>query len=197
MPKVRIPSLDEYAAAIKAVAESIASDFTKPDDDFHPQMQLLPGDGSGIHVAPIPGQLLASPELKDLLAQRVMAPAIEAVGAKLMSWLMSAWSLEFEGIPRAEAMARFERAEREGIAVNPDRVEIVILTAIDAHRVLTSTAKIMRTAIGPPTLGPWEDWSDKYPTGVATGRFVEPLQAALRDSSGRPNPEFLRHMRGA
>lgn len=174
---------------VTRVAEQIADNFEKPGDtdDFHPVMVAMPGDGSDFGVFALPGELLGQGEAgKDILADKIMVPIIDAMGAKMISWTMSAWALELEGMNEADARAAVQLALRNGLANHPNRVERVMVTAISSHDFESQLAEIRRSAIAPPTLGPWEDWKRKGPADQrhVEGRFFEPLQAALRDSSG-------------
>lgn len=185
-----LPPLREFADRICEIAGQIADNFTRPDEDFYPVMVAFPGDNSGFKTFALPGDLLEQGEHgKDILAEQVMVPVIDAFGARMLSWTMSAWNLNLSGaktIEEAQAMAA--EARRIGLSKHPDREEIVIINCLDALDWETRVAEIRRTAIGPPSLGAWRDFK-RDGAGQATieGRFVEPIQAALRDSSGLPN----------
>lgn len=199
MPKIKLPTLPEFAMHMRTIVESIASDFEHPGDadDFHPQVTLLPGDGSGFIATAIDPNFFANEKAKDVLADVVLPQMIEASGAKMLAMVLSVWAIEFDGMNEAEARAALAEAQRRPIGDHPNRVERVIVTAYDSHSIAVWTAKILRHRNKPPTLTPWEDWMEKSDDHelVTDGRFVDPLQAALRDSSGRPNPEFLARMR--
>lgn len=191
-----LPPLRDFASHVTTIAEAICQGFDKPDDDFYPVMVAFPGDGSGFKAFALPGDLLAQGEHgKDLLADQVMVPVIDAFGARMISWTMSAWNLNLAGAKtEAEARAMAAEARRDGISNHPNREEIVIINCLDALDWETRVAEIRRTAIGPPSLGEWRDFKRDYPGGSPTieGRFVGPIQDALRDSSGVPDGRKIR-----
>lgn len=195
-----LPPLREFADQVSGIAGQIAGSFTRPDDDFHPVMVAFPGDGSGFKAFALPGELLGSEHGKDILADQIMVPVIDAFGARMVSWTMSAWNLNLTGAKtEAEARAMATEARRIGISKHPNREEIVIINCLDALDWESRIAEIKRTAITPPTLGDWRDWKRERPDGASEsarpsieGRFVEPIQDALRDSSGVPDGRKIR-----
>lgn len=193
-----LPPLREFADRISQIAQQIADAFTTPDDDFHPVMVAFPGDGTGFKTFALPGDLLDQGERgKDALAEKVMVPVIDAFGARMISWTMSAWNLNLSGAKTVEqARAMATEARRIGLANHPDREEIVIINCLDALDWETRVAEIRRTAIGPPSLGPWRDFKRDHPgSETIEGRFVEPIQDALRDSSGVQDGRKIRALR--
>jgi hypothetical protein len=193
MPSPKTPALPQFVGIIRQICDRIAADFDAPDSDFAPIMVVLPGDGSDFRVFGLPGELLGGGEEgKDILADEIMVPIIDAVGAKMLAWTMSAWTLELEGMNEAAARRAVALAQAQGLSNHPNRVERVMVTAIDSHNVESWSAQIHRTAIAPPTLGEWEDFMRKFgDKATVEGRFLDPLQAALRDSSGKPDPDKL------
>lgn len=194
-----LPPLSTFADHVCDIADQIAADFNSPDDDFYPVMIAFPGDGSGFQTFALPAELLGQGERgKDILADEIMCPIIDAFGARLISWTMSAWILDLSGVKSMEeARRRSEEARRHGLRNHPDRREIVMINAMDAHDFENRTAEILRTETAPPTLGPWEDYKRKFPGQQPTveGRFFSGLREALRDSPGVPNKGKMARLR--
>ncbi len=173
---------------LRMVAESLAGDFNQPDDDFFPQIIILPGDGTSFEVMPIDLRFFENNEAKEYLTEVRLPPILDAFGAKLVGWLVSAWQVEFNAPDEATA----RRMAAGALDQHPDRREIVSLTGIDALSVATTQAEILRYGHA-PTLGTWEGVNTHKNTSALDGRLVDPIQAALRDSSGkRDNQKIAR-----
>ena len=172
-------TIDDLADVMRESIENIQTKFDDPKDDFIPVLSLMPQDGQNIMLA-LDGRWLENDETKNRLVKTVMLPAIEGVGAKTVATVFSAWSA---GVPEGtdiEDMPRPSEAE--------NKQEVVVLTVMDSFNVKTWMNVIQRTDEEPPTLKGWEE----LPVNTFTGRFVETLQEALRDSSGKTDPDFMK-----
>jgi hypothetical protein len=174
-------NLTEFVATTTEIVESVCSDFTNPDDDFVPVMQVQSGDGK-MWAFGIDPRFMQSDAAKDILAERIMAPAIIETGGVAVATVLSAWYAvidkddleEGQEIPRPSEL--------------PQRKEIVMVTAISADDAVCFHAEILRDGKNPPTLGPWEEMKE---APMLQGRFFDPLRQALKESTGEPNPEFV------
>lgn len=172
-------SIDELADIMRESIEAIQNNFDDPEDDFIPVLSLLPQDGQNVMLA-LDGRWLENDSTKDRLVKTVMVPAIAGVGAKTVATVFSAWSASIPEGMELEDMPRPSEAE--------NRQETVVLTVMDSFNVKTWMNNIYRDGENPPTLGDWKE----LPTGAFTGRFVESLQTALRESSGKTDPDFMK-----
>lgn len=189
-----LPTLEEFTEVCIEGVDQMAAAFEHPDEDFAPIMQLFAGDSQDLFVIGFDGRFLASAESKDMLAERIMVPMIFGTGAKMLATVLSAWALEIRGLNEQDARMAMEMAQRNGLSNHPNKVERVIVTAMNAHKTMIAMADINRDGENPPTLGEW-DRMDTLQGGVLDGRFVTPLQNALRDNSGKADPKFLELMR--
>lgn len=197
-----LPALSDFAKMICTTADRNAKEFTRPDDDFHPIMVVMPGEHPIPSIIGLPGLLLESPEGKDFMADKLMVPIIGILGGKMLAWTMSAWTLNFYNLS-PDQLARESRRLREiqgrggSISEHPLHQETVVVNVIDPFESQVWGAQITRTATTPPSLGEWNRL-DRLPDGSKpdqeTGRFLTPLQAALRDSSGEPNFKALKRL---
>lgn len=172
-------TIDELADIMRESIENIQQQFDNPDDDFVPVLSLVPQDGQNIMLA-LDGRWLENDETKNRLVKTVMLPAIEGVGAKTVATVFSAWQARVPEGTKIEDMPRPRDAE--------NREEVVILTVMDSFNVKTWMNVIDRDENKPPTLKGWKE----MPTNAFTGRFVDSLQEALRDSSGKTDPDFIK-----
>ena len=186
------------------VVDKVVRSLEGPLDDFGPFMVAVPGDGSQPRLLDLPDGLLSGEAAgKAEVVQRLVRPAIAEMGAKRIAWVATVFTLDLEGKSDAEAGQAVARLMRSGIADHPDRRESLIVNAMDADTVETRITRVVRTASAPPTLGPWEDFdgAGNRLLGLEARSFygetslLEPLQTALRESTGHPRqptgPELL------
>lgn len=183
------------------VVDKVVRSLEGPLDDFGPFIVAVPGDGSQARLLDLPDALLSGEAAdKAEVVQRLVRPAIAEMGAKRIAWVATVFTLDLEGKSNAEADQAVARLMRSGIADHPDRRESLIVNAMDADAVETRITRVVRTTSAPPTLGPWEDFdgAGNRLLGLEARSFygetslLEPLQVALRESSGRPRqPEEL------
>jgi hypothetical protein len=174
-----IESIEDIGNLLRESVEVIGTQFTEPDDDWIPVMGLVPQDGTNVMLA-FQGEWLSSEKNKDALVENVMVPAITGVGAKTLGTVFSAWM--------AEAPADTPIEDLPKPSESPNKKEIVIVTAMDSFSVKTWTVEILRSKDSPPKLSSWEEIKG---TTAFSGRFVDEIQEALRDSSGQTDPEFM------
>jgi hypothetical protein len=169
---------------LKEGASQVEQAFDHSEDDWLPIMALMPDEGEGHPVMlSLDPKYFDNETTKDMLVEDVMVPAIAGVGAKSVGTVLSAWS----------AVATEEQRESGNIprpSQAENRVEVLIITVIDALSVNTSVAKIQRTVDGPPTLSEWEDTQ----ADSMTGRFIDEIQNALRDSDRKQSAEFMQKL---
>jgi len=172
-------TIETMSNLMKDAAIEIGERFDAPDDDWIPVMSLAPQEGENVMLA-FDGRWLDTDESKDRLVDRIMVPAVNGVGAKTVATVFSAWqSLVAAGTTEDEFVRPSEAENRQ---------EIVLLTVMDSFNVRTWTAEITRTDDSPPVLSDWVEM-DK---GTLGGRFVGAIQEALRDSSGKTDPKFMK-----
>lgn len=172
-------NIDELADIMRESIENIQDNFSDPEDDFIPVLSLLPQDGQNIMLA-LDGRWLENNQTKDRLIKTVMLPAIEGVGAKTVATVFSAWQASVPEGTDIEDMPRPSEAE--------NKQEVVLLTVMDSFNIKTWMNNIYRDGENPPTLEGWKE----LPVNAFSGRFVDDLQTALRDSSGKTDPDFLK-----
>lgn len=190
-------TVGQLAEQTMGVVEKVMRSLEGPLDDFGPFLVAVPGDGSQPRLVDLPNELLSGEAAgKAEVVQRLVRPTITETGAKRIAWVTTVFTLDLEGKSEAEANDAIRRLMASGIADHPDRRESVIVNAMDAETVETWVARVGRTAIAPPALGPWEDSAAtaRRLLGLEAQSFfgetelLEPLQAALRESSGHPRP---------
>lgn len=173
--------IDELASVMRDTVEGVQRQFDEPDDDWIPMMGLVPQDGENVMLA-IDADWLANDQSKDELVDKVMLPAIDGVGAKTIATMFSAWMSVLPEDTKIEEMVRPSE--------DPDRVEAIVLTVMDSFKIKTWVVEIDRADGCPPALKEWNE----MPVNGFSGRFVDDVQEALRDSSGETNPEFMKHL---
>lgn len=148
----------------------IAKSFTEPDDDFESIVVLETKDGNAA-ILPI-GFFMETETSKELLAEVVLPVAIRKMEVQRLVFVTSAWAVSKE-------VGEMDPRPSE----DPDRYEIVIATEMTADGVVDDRwAYIDRDPFGvaPPQLGEFE----QMPTAEHSGRFVDPLVAALKEVKG-------------
>jgi hypothetical protein len=187
--------VSQLAEQTMRVVDKVVRSLEGPLDDFGPFMVAVPGDGSPPRLLDLPDALLSGEAAgKAGVVERLVRPAIAEMGAKRIAWVATVFTLDLEGKSDAEADQAVARLMRSGIADHPDRRESLIVTAMDPDVVETRIARVVRTTNAPPMLGPWEDFdgAGNRLLGLEARSFygetslMEPLQVALRESSGRP-----------
>lgn len=174
-----ITNIDDLATVMMEAVEGIQTQFDDPDDDWVPVMGLVPQEGENVMLA-LDGRWLENDDTKHRLVTDVMIPAINGIGAKTLATVFSAW------VAKVPKDANLEDLPRP--SDNPDRKEVVVVTAMDSFNVKTWMVEIIRTEDSPPTLAEWE----LIPHGSQTGRFIEEIQGALRDCNGQTDESFMR-----
>jgi hypothetical protein len=170
-------NFDQFAEGVKGVVESIAPTLD-PDEDWMPVMQIADGEGD-VSVFGFDPAFMNSEARKDALAQRLMVPAIDGFGGKLLATVFTCWMAHYDAPDENGNFNGPRPSERE------DRIEVLIVTVMDSNKVVAYAAQIERHENSHPTLKAWDTWENQL-----GGRFVEPLQTALRDSDGRPREGF-------
>lgn len=171
--------IDEVGVMMRESVENIRDQFDDPQDDFIPVLSLLPQDGQNVMLA-LDGRWLENDDTKNRLVKTIMIPAIEGVGAKTVATVFSAWQASVPEDTDIEDMPRPSEAE--------NKEEVVLLTVMDSFTVKTWMNIIERSEDSPPTLKGWEE----LPMNAFSGRFIDSLQQALRDSSGKTDPDFMK-----
>jgi hypothetical protein len=150
----------EFAEWVKRYAEHYGQRFTNPLDDW-PMSVVSEHPGESPHAFELPPWVANSDEAKRLIGPCIAAASQLSRPTKL-ALITSAWMA-----PAGDHGLR--------PADHPERWEAVMALVIDAERSEGHIARITRTAIGPPTLGPWEEQ-----TTEVSGRLADPLIQALR-----------------
>jgi hypothetical protein len=185
----------QLADQAMGVVDRVIQSLQGPLDDFGPFLVAVPGDRSQPRLVDLPNELLSGEAAgKADVVQRLVLPLIAETGAKRIAWVATVFTLDLEGKSEVEANEAVRRLMASGMADHPDRRESLIVNAMGADTVETWGARVGRTAIAPPTLGPWEDFGAAAPRllGLEAQSFygeaelLEPLRAALRESSGQP-----------
>jgi hypothetical protein len=173
-----VDTIDDLAEMMRDSVENVQAQFDDPEDDWVPVMSLVPQEGQNVMLA-LDGRWLKNDSTKRRLVKNVMTPAVSGVGAKLVATVFSAYHVEVpKGMPVEEMIRPSEAEERD---------EVVMLTVMDSFNVKTWMAIVRRTADSPPELGNWEE----IPANSTSGLFIEEIQEALRDSSGRTDEKFM------
>lgn len=177
--------IDGIANHIKETVEEIGKNLP-PDADWMPVMEVFDSENNGYVVG------LTGFESGEKSSQ-AMCLAIDQLGGKMVGTVFTAWAVNAKDVMPDDLIRPGMRASS-----HPDRFEMLIITVMDSNNVKAVAAKIIRDPNQPPVLDEWVPWGQGGCTGTGenhgklTGQFVEPLQDALRDSSGIPNPEFLK-----
>lgn len=174
-----LSNIEDLSEILREAVERIAENFDEPDDDFVPVMSLVPESGENVMLA-LDYKWMQDDKTKDSLVKTVMIPAITGVGAKTVGTVFSVWTARPEKGQSYEDMPRPSE--------HPDREEAVIITVMDSFNVRTWMIPLNRHEGAVPTIGEWSE----LPANGFSGRFVEDVQSALRDSSGQTNPEFMK-----
>ena len=165
--------MDEVRRVAQEKVEEIARDFKTPDDDFHPVFLLIGGDGE-VTMIPPPPHMVNSDFGKDVIAT-VVATAARAIKAQACVQVQSTWMLKLES---PEDQQEYERRGQPLPSEWPEkRVEQVIVVAMDGEAAQMFYAPIHRDGVTPPTIGDWDSFPSK---GYVEGRFITPIQEALR-----------------
>jgi hypothetical protein len=145
-----------FAQSMLASVERIADSFTMPDDDWVPALII-----DSRVLGPMPIGFVMTPDKDAVVA--ALAQLLRETRTERCVLVLSAWQAEvgpgWDGRPAAELS---------------NRREVVAVTVIDAERVESYSAPILRFADAPPRLGEWTM------TACTDGRFVTPLQRAMR-----------------
>jgi hypothetical protein len=148
-----------FAATARRGVELVGESLTEPDDDWMP-VAFVEDDRGKIQVFAL---AVGDP----IERSAVLTEIVRERRARKIARVESSWS----------AYVETEAEVRRGVATaHPDRVEVVLVTCIDAERVEGWVAEISRDGTNPPTLGEWEHW----PVDTMSGLQIDPIQAALR-----------------
>lgn len=178
-------SIEKLMDGVCEVVEEIRTTLP-PDGDFMPVVHVF-DDESRMTVVGLDTQLLSTSFGKQFLFEGLLCPMVDRLGGRQVVCVMTAWMLAMNG---EDAEEKMREAMESGLENHPEHVECVIVNGIDPLHTHIRTAQITRHENAPPTLGEWDIW----PSGeniVLEGRMIDPLQAALRDSSGVPDKDFL------
>lgn len=146
---------------IEELVEVMKERIENQDAEYpHPSMSLLPQEGENIMLQLDP-RWLGDPESRERLIEKVMLPAIEGSGAKLLA----------TAIPETH-----------------DTEEVITLTVMNSFRTESLSAPIYLEAGSPAGIGEWQPTDEKHLDKAAR----ESMQEALRDSSGKTNPDFIK-----
>lgn len=141
-----------------------------PNDDWLPVLHIV-NDKSEVFIIALDPAFFSSAEAKNDAVNRVIAPRIISTRARMISFVATVWMVSREDINLDDPPRPSE---------SPDRIECVVLSLIDRDRARAYVAQIKRDgSTNPPTLGEWEEYGAGANSGI-TGRFVEPVQEALR-----------------
>lgn len=190
MPEDILDASIRFLDTVCKTAESIGRDFADPEDDWAPVMMTATprGESFDAYTFGFDGNLLASDQTKDVLVDHMMVPLIQGTGAKLVATVFSTWMLK--------AMPIEDLVDGEYVgprpSQSPNRIEAVVVTVIAPKRMISRNAEIIRDGVNPPTLSEWEQWDDGEAGAILTGRFAEPLQNALNNSSGKIDPKWMK-----
>jgi hypothetical protein len=185
----------QLADQAMGVVDKVMASLEGPFDDFGPFLIAVPGDRSQPRLVDLPNELLNGDAAgKAEVVERLVLPTIAETGAKRIAWVATVFTLDLEGKSEADANEAVRRLMASGMADHPDRRESVVVNALDADAVETWVARVGRTAIAPPTLGPWEDFGAgghrllglEAQSFYGEAELLEPLRAAVRESTGRP-----------
>lgn len=162
--------LTQFADAVCGMVQDIGKTFQNPNDDWVSVFFLDTPQGIVI-VEP----RWNNDREKDSIAYKVLPDLIREHRAERVVFVSSAW---MRMIPRE--LARNDAYTRIPHSQAADRIEVVIVNAMDAHVQIGRSAIIHRDGIHPPTLGAFEQ-KDAH---VQIGRMVDPLVAALKQNAG-------------
>ncbi len=166
--------------------EAVGRRFTHPDEDWLPVLLLLTPRGgvlAGIDLA-----FYQSDARKEVLVKRLSALIVgaHATAFALVQEMWRSWAVTPEG-GEPGARSRALRSGRLRPRDDPQREETLLIHITDdVHEELWS-AVILRDPHRPPCLGRWEKIDLKTSPGRMTGRFMEPLRAALERARASNN----------
>lgn len=168
------PTFDQFAERVLLQARMVGRAFTKPDDDWAPV--ALIDTPRGIGVVAIDTDYFADYESKQELAEQVLPALIREHKVRKIALVTSAWMSVLADRPEArDAMARGELRPSQ----DPDRVEVVWITVMDAEVKRAWMAPILRSRRKPPKLGPWTR-HDESADSTLSGLLVDSVIEALR-----------------
>lgn len=168
---------NEFVENVKEMVRSVGSQFTKIDDDWVPIMILDGKDEDGESKTILVGldpAFFASDSAKGRLADEVMPKVIKDYNASNAAFICSAW---MSAQPIDANIDAIMAGEEEYVppSKDPNRIEIVQLTAVSGDAALSSIAPIYRDGEQPPGLGEWDDADELS----SAGRFVDALRKAF------------------
>lgn len=148
--------------------------FTKPDDDWSPMAFFEGAKGEGI-IPLDQSNLMADDKGKDVLTEILLPNVIEEMRITRIVFILSVWMSPESNRELAESGEYIPPSQRA------DRREAVFMTEMRHGGVSRqSMAYIVRYADRPPELGEWEELGGGGTPIGYTGRFVDPIVAALR-----------------
>jgi hypothetical protein len=146
-----------------------------PEDDWQPVLIGLTETEATVVGFPI------MPNLKDTLVE-VLATIAKQFGFKAMAVVTTVWYVKVAVDASSLTDEEREALEREHMntppSEHPNRVEAVLIQALDAEVMRFRVAEIERHPDAPPTLGEWKplgEDNDEY-----GGRFPDALRDVLR-----------------
>lgn len=164
--------------------EEVGRRFTRPDEDWLPVLILRTARG-GI-IASIDLRFYENDESKQRLVKRLSAVIVKS-RATAFSLIQMMWR-SYAIAPEGERPGPRERALRSGRlrpSEDPLRQETILIHITDDMHAEIWAAVIQRRPDRPPRLGRWEKTDLKI--DHMTGRFIEPLRAALQRARASNN----------
>jgi len=163
--------------SLKDGAARIQQSFTQPDDDWQGVFVFTGEDEINYYLPATFGD----DNEKTLFAHVLIPTIIRKQKPSIVCSVLSAWTIKIsapEGFDPDHPPETYADLHEPRPSEHPDRMELLILTAITAERVQMWTAKIVRNTKQPPTLDPWKLWPDD---SGSSGQFIEPIQQTLRE----------------
>ena len=164
--------------------EEVSRSFTRPDEDWLPVLLLLTPRG-GI-IAGIDLEFYQNDGRKEKLVKRLCAviTRTHATAFALVQMMWRSWALSPE-VSKPGARERALHSGRLRPSNDPQREETLLIHITDDFHDELWAAVIQRRPHRPPCLGRWEKTDLK--TDHMTGRFIEPLRAALQEARASNN----------
>lgn len=167
-------TFDQFAERVLLQARMVGRTFTKPDDDWAPVAVIDTPRGLGVVV--IGAGHLADYESKRVLGEQVLPALVREHKARKIALVTSAWMSVLADRPDVrDALARGELRPSQ----DPERVEVVWVTVMDAEVKRAWMAPILRSRRKPPKLGPWTRHDEGANSGLS-GLLVDSVAEALR-----------------
>lgn len=156
----------------------VGAKLPSSDGGDFPPMVALARPNAKATVIEIPTAAFSSRAAKDEFACRlatlIRVGECEAAALSITGYSLPMAVYAAKNLGDAELTSRLPEGTTPP-AEHPDRVELLQVWALDAAGGDAWIAEILRTRVGPPSLGPWRDGT------MSGGLLVDPLWEALRD----------------